>query len=318
MKSPGKLVVVISSIAFFLLVSTGCRGLAAIEPTTPPTLSEVELTPGDIPLSLMHDNQERTYVLHIPSGWDARQPAPVVLAFHGIGQDASEMMRISELNQQADESGFVVVYANGTGKYKSWNGGKCCGEAAKYAIDDIGFVRDLIASLSPVMSVDAKRIYITGFSNGAIFAYRAACELSDQVAAVAPVSAVPIKEDLETCAPSRPIAVLHFHGTADDANPYDGGFTQAGYEFVSVRDTMAFWTAQNDCPAQPVTEETGSIRHEIHSPCAEGSSVELYTIIGGKHAWPGGEAVSQKMGEPTREISASRIMWEFFAAHPMP
>lgn len=318
MNRSSKFTALISVISLCLSAITACRGFVPAEPTTPTALSEVELTPGDIPLSLVHDNLERTYVLHIPPGLDARQPAAVVLAFHGIGQDAGEMMRISGLNPQADESGFVVVYANGTGNYKSWNGGKCCGEAAKYAVDDIGFVRDIVAELSKVISVDAKRIYITGFSNGAIFAYKAACELSDLVAAVAPVSAVPIKEDLEACAPQRPISILHFHGTADEANPYNGGFTQAGYKFVSVKDTIAFWTAKNNCPTQPATEEVGSIRHDVYAPCAEGTAVELYTITDGKHAWPGGEAVNQKMGEPTQEISANRIMWEFFTAHPMP
>ena len=71
-------------------------------------------------------------------------------------------------------------------------------------------------------------------------------------------------------------------------------------------------------PGSPQTTESGSIKHDILSPCESGSDVELYTINGGKHAWPGGEAVNLKMGLPNMEISATSLMWEFFLAHPMP
>jgi polyhydroxybutyrate depolymerase len=50
----------------------------------------------------------------------------------------------------------------------------------------------------------------------------------------------------------------------------------------------------------------------------QNASIELYTVNGGEHAWPGGEAVSVQVGEPTMEISATPLMWEFFAAHPLP
>jgi polyhydroxybutyrate depolymerase len=292
----------------------------ATETSPPPNeTSEGEvLSPGDSNRSLVFEGVERSYILHIPPGFNAFQPVPLVLAFHGIGLDGNEMIRISGFNAQSDISGFVVVYPDGTGDKKSWNGGHCCGEAALHNADDVGFVRALLEELSTLVNLDPKRVYATGFSNGAIMVYRLACELSDQIAAIGPISATQALEDLSTCQPARPIPVIHFHGTDDEPNPYNGGETAAGAHFISVADAMRFWTKQDGCPAQPQQTESGSILHDIYAPCQSGATVELYTIEGGKHAWPGGEAVNQLMGEPTMEIFATPIMWEFFLSHPMP
>lgn len=279
---------------------------------------QTEYSAGDHPMSMNYDGMERTYVMHIPPRPDASQPAALVLAFHGVGLNASEMMRISGLSAQADRAGFIAVYPEGTGDTKSWNGGHCCGTAARDNVDDIGFVRALIRELSASLPIDPGQIYATGFSNGAIFTYRLACELSDVIAAFGPVSATPVEEDLQACAPKRAVPILHFHGTADDPNPYNGGLSAGGFRFVSVSEAIGFWVNFNGCSAQPQSSTSGSIQHDIYSGCKPGSAVELYTIKGGKHAWPGGEAVNQKMGEPNMEISATQIMWAFFLAHPMP
>ena len=185
-------------------------------------------------------------------------------------------------------------------------------------VDDVGFVRALIEELSTIISIDPDRIYATGFSNGSIMVYRLACELSDQIAAIGPVSATQILEDVQACQPGRSVPVFHFHGTADRLNPYAGGATQAGFQFVSVDDAIQFWVEKNECSDQVQRTEAGSIVHDLYAPCSQNSAVELYTILVGEHAWPGGEAVSPQIGEPTMEIFATSLMWEFFNAHPMP
>ncbi len=279
---------------------------------------QLGLDAGDHALTMVYDGLERSYVLHIPPGLDPSRAVPLVLAFHGVGLNASEMIRISGFNDQSDTSGFIVVYPEGTGDNKSWNGGHCCGTAARDSVDDVGFVRALIGELLTTLPVDPKQIHATGFSNGAIFTYRLACELSDLIASFGPVSATPAEDDLLTCAPGRAVPLMHFHGTADDPNPYNGGESPGGYYFVPVNTAIQFWTDFNGCPAQPQTTETGSILHEMYAPCESGSAVELYTIADGKHAWPGGEAVNLKMGEPNMEISATALLWDFFRSHPMP
>lgn len=315
----GRLKCNLLAILVFLLILACGKTTPAQQLPAPATTGLSEPSgPGDTTRSLIHAGIERTYILHIPTGYDAARPTPLVLAFHGLNLDAQEMIRISGLNRQADISGFIVVYPNGTGTKKSWNGGHCCGEAAMDNVDDVGFVRTLIDEVAALVNLDQKRVYATGFSNGAIMVYRLACELSDRIAAVGPVSATQIQEDQEACHPARSVPVIHFHGTADRLNPYDGGTTAAGFEFVSVDDAIGFWVEKNACPNPVQQTESGTIRHDVYAPCAQDTAVELYSIADGEHAWPGGEAVSPQVGEPSMEISANPLLWEFLAAHPMP
>lgn len=305
------------TISLFLMISA-CGGRTPAQQTTTPVGQTETLKPGDTTRSLVYAGIERKYVLHIPSGYDATRPTPLVLAFHGIGLNAEEMIRISGLSKQADTSGFIVVYPNGTGESKSWNGGHCCGEAAKNNVDDVGFVRALIDQLAVSVKLDTGRIYATGFSNGAIMVYRLACELSDRIAAIGPVAATQIMDDQKACHPARSVPIIHFHGTADRLNPYDGGSTSAGFKYVPVKDVVGFWAEKNACPVPVQRKESETIQHDVYTPCASKSAIELYSILGGEHAWPGGEAVELRIGKPTMEISATSLMWEFFAAHPMP
>lgn len=290
------------------------EGTPLVEEMLPP--QGTILIPGDSTRTLVHDGLERSFVVHVPPGLDEVQPIPLVLAFHGLGLNASEMMRISGLSAQADASGFIVVYPNGTGQVQSWNAGHCCGEAVKNNVDDTGFVRAMVEDLAGEINIDPNRIFVTGFSNGAIFTYQVACELADLIAAVSPVSATPVLNDLEACNPERPVPLLHFHGTADEANAYYGSTNAIGFQFLPVSTTIEAWVKNNGCATVPETSTSGSITHDVYTDCTNGASVELYTIENGMHAWPGGEAVNEKMGEPTTEISASQLMWEFFLAHP--
>ncbi len=314
----GELARLLFTIPFAMLL-IACGGRQPAQPAPVPTVAQAKpVVTGDATGSLVYGGIKREYVLHLPPGYDAARPTPLVLAFHGIGLNAEEMIRISGLNKEADTSGFIVAYPNGTGETKSWNGGHCCGEAAKNNVDDVGFVRALIDGLAGSNNIDRARVYATGFSNGAIMVYRLACELSDRIAAIGPVSATQILDDQSACRPARNVPVIHFHGTADRLNPYNGGTTSAGFKYLSVPDAIAFWSKKNTCPAPQQKKESAAIQHDVYAPCAQSSAIELYTIVDGEHAWPGGEAVSAQVGEPTMEISASPTMWDFFARHPMP
>ena len=292
-------------------------GLACGQSSPSPEIpSGTVLEPGDTTRFINHNGMERSYLLHIPYDFNSEQSTPVVLIFHGFGLSGEEMVRITGFNEQANATGFVAVYPNGSGSRPAWNGGDCCGEAAANQIDDVGFVRTLIDDLSTLINIDHKRVYATGFSNGAIMSYRLACDLSDQIAAIAPVAATQAVQD---CQPERSVSIQHFHGTNDQLNPYNGGYGPGGgVDFASVEDTILFWIEQNGCPSQSQVSESGSIVIDRYTSCDQGAEVELYTIVGGEHAWPGGESVEPEIGEPTSEISATLLMWDFFFAHPMP
>jgi polyhydroxybutyrate depolymerase len=279
--------------------------------------------PADILHTLSFGGLQRSYILHIPAPFNNSHPAPLVFDFHGGLGNAESQMQMSGFNALADEKDFIVVYPNGSGlledKMLTWNGGTCCGYSVKHNIDDIGFIRALLAEIELSYSIDPKRIYATGLSNGGIFSYRLACDASDLFAAIAPVSGT---LNISPCEPKQPVSIIHFHGTADEHLPYDGGVgdkSLAGVSFTSVRDSIKFWVNFDECATTPITEKYKDIQQDVYANCANGSAVELYTIIGGSHAWPGGNGPAWPGGDrPTQTISATQLMWAFFAVHTKP
>jgi polyhydroxybutyrate depolymerase len=185
-------------------------------------------------------------------------------------------------------------------------------------IDDVGFVRAIVPDLQSLVNIDAKRIFATGMSNGGILSHRIACEAADLFAAIAPVSGT---LNFSPCNPSQPVSVIEFHGTADQHIPYDGGFgpkSLVNVDFASVQDSVGFWVSFDGCQSQPQANSFEDIRHEIWTGCTSSTSVELYTIIGGGHSWPRGQGGGADSDQPTTTISASQLIWKYFAAHPKP
>lgn len=305
-----------------ILSILACGGIRqAIVPSASQVGQPVVLSPGTYARSLSVGGRVRTYLVHVPDRLEAVEPA-VVLVFHGGGGNAQSAVEMTGFDAQSEASGFIVVYPNGTGRLKNllltWNAGGCCGYAQVAGIDDVEFVRALIEDLARLISIDRRRIYATGISNGALMSYRLACELSDQIAAIAPVSGT---QNVERCLPSRPISVIHFHGTADENAPFAGGIGDKSIsqvDFASVRQTIEYWVAFDGCPAEAITERSGDVIHERYGPCDQGTAVELFKVIGGGHAWPGGQKPRGAADTPTQEISATSLSWGFFSAHPMP
>jgi polyhydroxybutyrate depolymerase len=274
---------------------------------------------GDMVRSLKYGNRSRSYLIHIPPGYDPKRATPVVLVFHGGLGNARNIQKVTKIDVVADEKIFIVVYPNGTGRFSdrllTWNGGRCCGYAAEQKVDDVGFMRALLDDLETLVNVDPQRIYATGISNGAIMAYRLACELSDRIAAIGAVAGT---QNIDVCAPDRPVPVLHIHGDRDAHVPYHGGVGVglSGVSFTSVGETIAFWVRQNGCAPEPEVTQTGNIRQSIYSQCNQDATVQLIIVVGGGHAWPGGEPAWKGGDVPTQEINASEVLWAFFAAHP--
>ncbi|MFT3893774.1 MAG: PHB depolymerase family esterase [Anaerolineales bacterium] len=271
--------------------------------------------------TLTFDGMGRTYILHVPTSYDGSQAVPLVLDFHGGGGNANTQMRTSDFSTLADEKGFIVAYPNGTGRHEdkllTWNGGTCCAYAVEHQIDDVGFIRAVVSEISSQYKIDPKRIYATGLSNGAIFSYRLACDASDIFAAVAPVAGT---LNYIRCAPSQPVSIIHFHGTEDSHVGYYGGSgpnSLVDVPFKSVKDSIDFWLNADQCDVTPQTDVFSDIQHDMYLNCENGTAIELYTIIGGKHAWPGSDGPAWTGGDqPTQTISATKLIWDFFVTHP--
>lgn len=290
------------------------------------------LTAGEHVRTVRVGDLQRRYRVHVPERYDATKPTPVVVVFHGGGGNPESMVRLSGMNTKSDEVGFLAVYPYGSGvdpeRGLSFHGGDCCGYAMVRNIDDVGFTRALLDDLAAVANVDADRVFATGLSNGAIMAYRVAAELADRIAAIAPVGG-PLM--LDACRPSRPVPVLHFHGTADEFAPFQGGFGKgvAGgkgvTDFRSVDATIRAWVTANGCRAEPVitalpdlVDDGMKCTQKTWSGGREGSEVVLIEITGGGHTWPGMPPIVAMLGPATMDVAANDLMWEFFVRHPRP
>jgi polyhydroxybutyrate depolymerase len=283
--------------------------------------------------SLYYNGQKRTYVIHLPTSYDPTKLYPLVLVLHGGGGNAANAERTTGFSKKADEAGFIVVYPEGSGRFHrillTWNAGLCCGYALENNIDDVGYIRTLIEDITHEYPIDLSMIYITGISNGGMMCYRLGAELSDLIAAIAPVSASiggNAAQDSPLWVipdPEYPVSVIAFNGMLDQRVPYEGGHptindTRGAYSYLSVNESISFWANYNNCSQIPETNisESGNIIVDTYKNGDNGTEVVLYTIVNGGHAWPGGEKGTNQGDEPTQEISATDIMWEFFKYHP--
>jgi len=313
------------AISMFLLAVVGCASRnspdAITQPAASATLATVSLKPGDQTASLNFGGRERTYVVHLPLAISNSRSFPLVIVLHGGGGSAEGTMKQTGMSAKADKENFIAVYPNGTGrlddKLLTWNSGNCCGYALDEKVDDVGFIHALIEKLLTQYPIDAKKIYATGISNGGMMSYRVACELSDQIAVIAPVAGALNSE----CKPANPVSVIAFHGTADENVPYNGGVATKRIdphprEDKSVAFAMNFWSGRDGCAPAPQRVEKGNVVRDEYPGCVGNTAVVLYTLKGGGHSWPGGERMAFFLDAPFKEISATDLMWEFFIAHP--
>jgi polyhydroxybutyrate depolymerase len=256
----------------------------------------------------------RSYELHVPPGYDGTTPLPVVLNFHGFTSNGAGQQAGTNMNATADREGFIVAYPNGLDD--SWNAGICCGLSARFGVDDVGFTREIIADISARGCIDESRIYATGMSNGGFLAHRLGCEAADVIAAVAPVAAV-LGIDESDCAPSRPIPIMHLHGTADPLVPVDGGGLA---DSSPVAESINGWLDRNGCTGEPtLSYENGKATCETTDACDGDASVTLCLIEDGGHCWPGQPCrMLGDLGEATTDIDANEVMWELFSSSKLP
>ncbi len=267
---------------------------------------------------------ERTYLLHLPASYDSRKTMPLVLVFHGGRGTGKRVAQLSGFNQLADEKGFIVAYPDGLDGH--WNDGRPRTEEA--APDDVRFVSTLIDRLSTMFSIDRKRVYATGISNGAIFVQRLGCELPEKIAAIAPVAGTLARDLAGKANPTEPVSVLMIHGTADEFVPYGGGEVRGDLhgQVLSVRETVAMWLEVDGCSdkGHRVTTLESRSQDGTQVECEtwigkEGKAVTLYRVQGGGHTWPGAPLpgrIGRIVGVTSQDFRATRTIWEFFELHP--
>lgn len=284
------------------------------------------------------DGTTRSYVIHVPPGYDGKQALPVVLAFHGLGMNATAMYALTGFTGLADRKGFIAVFPNAAGG--RWQDGLSSGT------DDVAFVQAMLAKLSRTMSIDTRRVYACGISNGGYFSQLLALSIPDKIAAAGVVASTLTKGGAAAAGQPRAVPIVFFLGTDDALLPWgDGrnkdlgklgealGISALGSidsplakmgGLYSVPETIGFWTSHNGANGNAYTSRepdkatNDGTKVEKDSYGSGNNQVLVYRIIGGGHTWPGAlqiKAVSDISGNISQDIDATELLWEFFKNH---
>jgi polyhydroxybutyrate depolymerase len=264
--------------------------------------------------TLVSSGETREYTLHVPPGYDANRPTPLVISIHGAALWPAGQQALSQWDQVADREGFIVVYPSGH-----------IGQGPRaFGAEDVTFIADLIDSVQRTHNIDRTRIYANGLSNGGGLSFLLSCTMPDRIAAVGLVAAAHLFPP-SLCRDLRPVPMIAFHGTADDATPYDGGKSGQSWilsmSFPSIPRVTAEWARRNQCAPTPVESRVApDVTRREYTTCLSNAPVVLYTIEGGGHTWPGGDSTYLPewfVGTTTQSIDASSVMWSFFREHAL-
>ena len=252
------------------------------------------------------DGVSRSYTVVTDRPIDATEPAPLIVAVHGFGSSAFEFGSLTGLDEPGAAGDATIVLPDGVGPpprtWQTSGSGK-----------DAAFIDAMLDQVQSQGCYDLDRVFMTGFSAGSAFTIAYACSHQDRIAAIA-TGAVDFQLGCK-----EPMPIIAFHGTADPAVPYDDGAIGISLPGVKVRGTelnMGDWAELDGCAAPPTVTEIGSeVTHRMWSGCAPGADVELYSIKGGGHTWAGADP-SRGVGLTTQQVSATKELLHFFAAHP--
>lgn len=267
------------------------------------------------------DGRERVYLLHIPARLDRTKPVPLVLLFHGGGGSAAGALTRYGWVERSESAGFIVAAPQGVRAWRPgrhvWNDGSGRGRAARRGVDDVAFVRSVIADVQRRHRIDPRRIYATGFSMGASMSHLLGQRLGDRLAAIAPVSGHIWRWNE---APAIPVSVFYIFGTADPISPMAGGRGRIGGVKPPVVASATAWRRWLACPTAPARRMARGVSDTIWKGCRGGTTLRYVLIPGMGHHWAGG----RPSGLPERWVGprastpfdATREIWAFFAAHP--
>ena len=299
------LVTVITTTALLLVKAAGTDAYA------------IPLGPGNYVRHVSVNGDARTYRIHVPRGYDALTPLPIIFAFHGTSASAAVLERETSFNELADSLGFFVVYPEGF--HRGWNVGDCCRYSFVKHKDEQAFTLKILDVLARGLILDTTRVYVTGYSDGGTLSFLLACGASSRITAVASVAGT-LLDPLPACRLSRPVPVLIIHGTGDHNIPYEGkqggpGYIRGNHHEYSAPEVTKFWVARNSCDTSATVTRVNNVEKAAYR-CAGGrAEVLFYTIYNGQHGWPGGGRGWVFSPKPPGDMAASDTIAAFFLRH---
>ncbi|MGZ3423710.1 MAG: alpha/beta hydrolase family esterase [Polyangiales bacterium] len=256
---------------------------------------------------------DRPATVFVPSSHHEGAPIPLVVLLHGYGVSGDLVEWVFRLKPVAEKRGFLYVHPDGAenpeGK-RYWNATDACCAPGGQGPDDVAYLQGLVTEIAAKWSVDPRRIFLVGHSNGAMMAQRLACDHSELFAAVVSVAGTSWA-DASRCVPGSPVSILEVHGTADGTVRFDGG-QFFGKPYPGARAIAQRWAGFDGCDPSPLEGPTLDLDREIEGPesktlawqhCRAGSRVELWPITGGSH-----------IPAPTDDFRAGAL--DFLFSHP--
>lgn len=262
--------------------------------------------------SILVDSVQREFILYVPDSYNGNTSVPLVFSFHGLGGNAQAQMDDHDFRPVADAEGFLVAHPQGAPiigpGIPGWNFGN------DTLPDDVLFTSAMIDTIAADYNVNLDRVYACGMSFGGFFSIFLAGQLSDRIASVASVagtvvSAVP--DSLIT--PERPLALLQIHGTNDFNVAYNGSPISQSVQYV-----LDLFVTNNNCDLTPTTtslpdtdpNDGSTVEHVVYANGDEGTVVEHFKIIGGRHTWPDENTNASGVN---RDINGCEEIWKFFS-----
>ena len=281
--------------------------------------------------TIEHDDYQREYIIYQPILENTSGNLPLLIALHGGGGTNQQLIKHTNhrFNQLADSEGFYVAYPQGL--KKGWNDGR--NDLRQFAsennIDDVGFIRKLIQQLKVKYNIDESKVFVTGISNGGFMSFRLACELRNEINAIAPLTATISEEIFHACTGSSNVGLILINGTDDPIVPYNGGyvklFGKKRGKITSTQQTIQRWLDMLACKDEPTIQELPNIKNDgttvtkyEYPQCENNGWVRLFRINGGGHTWPGAKSIKLKriVGKTNEDINACEVIWDFFKYQP--
>lgn len=274
---------------------------------------------NDDVIYLDHGGRARRYVLHRPPGF--RPGGPAVLMLDGRGGTPWTAMKSSGWSAKADREGFLVLYPEalrldpaGPQHFltnpQMWNAGAGGSDTDRPDVDDVGFLRAVIADATERHGADPARIFMSGFSNGAAMSFRMAAEDSHRLAAIG-VVAGPCR--VRGVRMARRVPTIYFYGKLDPLGPFDGGEVALPWGVTEhrppVREHVRAWRDAMGLADDPQLESRECVTIERY-----GDVFEFWTIEDLGHVWPGGHRLLPEkiVGASSERVRATEVIWDFF------
>jgi polyhydroxybutyrate depolymerase len=339
---------VVAGMALFgsVILTGPASAVAATSSSTAPAQTLAPMS-GSYTFHLTFDGIDRSYLVHVPPAAMSGAPLPMVLNLHGDTQNGQLEEIQTQMDPNADQNGYLVVYPNGTrvstvltpdpvakqAQY-GWNAGVCCALPATKKINDVGFLLKVIADVARRTPANLRRVYITGISSGGMMANAMAAESAGHIAAMSSIEG-PV--EIPTIHPTRGVPALEFASKSDPIVPFNGTPNKNPKLVLSALDGVNQWVKVDGCSttpqdAPPIVGAPGSISAGqtatlvTYSHCRGGDQVALWRFTGSGHVWPGSMLntgpksgwLLQGVGRGIVLVDANQTMWDFFKHYELP